>query len=78
MDNNINNLPDELKIEILSYLKICKFDKGKYIFNKSMLKIYQQQTKDCKHINILKKNVCYNCYKKEIDSLRFLQYYKLF
>ena len=67
----MKNLPNEIEYIIMSYLYKCKKNRN-YILNKNSLKIYEDITRDCERIYILRKNLCKRCEEEKIIKLRMI------
>ena len=67
----MENLPFEMKYIIMNYVYNCAKDR-KYILNKETKNIYENITKDCERIFILRKNLCKKCEEEKIIKLRMI------
>ena len=67
----MDQLPTEIKYEIMKYLYICKKEKN-YIVDKETENIYGNLTKKCEAVKILSKNLCKKCDKKAIIYVRMI------
>ena len=69
--NNFNNLPLELQTEILSYIIKCKGDNNLYI-NRELHNHINNKFKKCKFITMFGKQVCSECWKKELEQISLM------
>ena len=69
--NNFNNLPLELQTEILSYIIRCKADNNLFI-NRELHNHINNKYKKCKFITMFGKQVCSECWKKELRQISLM------
>jgi len=67
----MDQLPTEIKYEIMKYLYTCHKEK-KYILDRETLKIYKNLTDNCEPVEVLKKTLCKKCDKKAIIYVRMI------
>ena len=68
----MNNLPEDIQKEILSYLIVCGKNSN-YIFNKESYNYFKiKNFHKCDPIIVLGKKICKNCNKNEIKYVQMI------
>ena len=71
----MNNLPDEIKDVINSYVITCNIH-SKYVYDKASYEYYKnrEEYKLCSPMKVLNRNLCVHCDRDTIRYVRLVSY----